>query len=77
MVGWHRTIWAYWAGRNHWNNSAGFRDNWMNPEHRRFYEENVYNHFIISFGMILLFQLIFLFIYLIVKLIYWGSLRKV
>lgn len=40
-----------------WNNhkgSSGFRNNWLNHENRRYYEETTYNHFVIQFGWILL-----------------------
>lgn len=75
MVGWHKDIWDHNAWNNH-NESAGFRNNWLNPEFRRFYEEGVYNHFTITFGFILLIQLIFLFFFILIKLFYWNAKKK-
>jgi hypothetical protein len=46
MVNWHKEIFEDRAWNNH-NGSEGFRNNWLNNEHRRFYEETVYNHFTI------------------------------
>lgn len=52
-------------------------NNWLNAEHRRFYEEKVYNHFTIQFGFVLLLQLIFLFIFLLIKVLYIGAHKKI
>lgn len=52
-------------------------NNWLNDEHRRFYEEKVYNHFTIQFGFVLLLQLIFLFIFLLIKVLYIGAHKKI
>jgi hypothetical protein len=76
MINWHKEIFEDRAWNNH-KSSASFRNNWLNHENRRYYEETVYNHFTIQFGVILLLQLIFLFIFLIVKLLYWMNVKKV
>jgi len=67
MASWHK-IWENRAEKNH--NGADFDNNWLTNEHRRFYEEEVYTHFIISFGFVILLQGIFLFLFLLVKIVY-------
>ncbi len=67
-IGWHK-IFRKAAENNH-EGDPDFDNNWLNKEHWRFYEEDVYNHFVISFGLIFLIQGFFLLLFLIVKLIY-------
>lgn len=74
-MNWHKEIFEDRAWNNH-NGSEGFRNNWLNNEHRRFYEETVYNHFTIQFGFILLLQLIFIVIFVVVKALYGGARKK-
>lgn len=76
MINWHKEIFEDRAWHNH-HTSQDFRENWHNVENRRYWEETVFNHFTIQFGVILLFQLIFLFVFFLVKLFYWMSLKKV
>lgn len=74
VVNWHRRVFDGRAWGNH-NTDIDFRNNWLNYENRRYYEEKVYNHFTIQFGFVLLLQLFFLFFFLIVKLVY-GMMAK-
>lgn len=76
MINWHKEIFEDRTWKNE-NESLDFRNNWFNHENRRYWEETVYNHFTVQFGVILLFQLIFLFVFLIVKILYWLNLKKV
>jgi len=52
LVAWHR-IFEDSAERNHGTDSD-FGRHWFRNIHRRYFEENVFLHFIISFGFILL-----------------------
>lgn len=76
MINWHRRVFDGSAWGNH-SSSQGFRDNWLNHENRRFYEEKVYNHFTIQFGFVLLLQLVFLVLFLILRILYQASYKKV
>lgn len=75
IVAWHRRVFDGRAWGTH--HSKSFRDNWLNHENRRFYEEKVYNHFTIQFGFVLLFQLFFLFLFGLIKLAYLLFSKKV
>lgn len=75
MVGWHKDIFDHAAWENH-KSSSGFRNNWLNPEFRRFYEEGVYNHFTITFGFVFLIQLFIIVIFIIVKLFYIAAKKR-
>lgn len=76
MLNWHKEIFESRAYHDQ-GASEGFRRNYLVRENRRFFEETTYSHFVIQFGNILLFQLIFLFVFLIVKIIYWLSRTRV
>ncbi len=74
-VVWHNVFKAS-AENNHGGN-PDFDNNFFTNEHRTFYDNKVYNHFFISFGLILLIQLVTIFIFIIVKIIYKMKAKKV
>lgn len=74
-VTWHKEVFKGWAEWRH-DDDEDFVNNWKNNEHRRFYEEDLYNHFIIQFGFILLLQLVVLIIGLIIYFIYSGKKKS-
>lgn len=75
MIGWHKDIFDGAAWDNH-HESSGFRNNWLNPEFRRFFDENIYNHFTITFGFIFLVHLVVIFLYIIVKILHSAARKK-
>lgn len=74
-VVWHK-IFKDAAENNH-EGDEDFDNNFFTEEHRTFYDEKVYNHFVISFGFVLLIQGITLLIFIIVKVIYGMKAKKV
>lgn len=64
-TGWH-DIFNKAAKDNH-GGSSEFDDNFFKNVHRRFFEEGVLTHFVLTFGFVLLIQAIMLFIYMLIK----------
>ncbi len=68
-ITWHKEGIKKAALDNH-GDDPDVANNFKNNEHRRFFEEDLYNHFVIQFGLILIIQGFVLFVALIVYIIY-------
>lgn len=73
-TGWHN-IFTSAARKNH-GNDDDFAKYLLKNTHRRFYEENLVTHFVLSFGFVLLIQLIIIFVYGLVKALVITSKKR-
>lgn len=47
-----------------------FDNNYLTNEHRRFFEEDVFTHFVVNYGLIFIFQLVVITLFIIVKVMH-------